>query len=82
MSNAKVIKVESCSRVKNGNGSLEQWEDEYEWSDEGVEDEDGKERSELPGGWERVEIAWCRGCIEGHTQTPLRFSLFLLTKIL
>ena len=29
----------------------------YGWSDEGDEDGDGKEGSELPGGWERVEIA-------------------------
>ena len=28
------------------------------WSDEGGEDRDGKEMSELPGGWERVEITW------------------------
>ena len=27
------------------------------WSDEGGEDGDGMERSELPEGWERVEIA-------------------------
>ena len=30
----------------------------YGWSDEGGEDGDGKEGSELPGGWERVEIVW------------------------
>ena len=30
----------------------------YGWSDEGGEDGDAKEKSELPGGWERVEIAW------------------------
>ena len=30
----------------------------YEWSDEGVEDGDGKEGSELYGGWERVKVAW------------------------
>ena len=29
----------------------------YGWSNEGGEDGDGKEGSELPGGWERVEIA-------------------------
>ena len=29
----------------------------YEWSDEGCEDGDGKEGSELPGGWEKGEIA-------------------------
>ena len=28
------------------------------WSDEGGEDRDGKEGSEIPGGWERGEIAW------------------------
>ena len=30
----------------------------YGWSDEGGEDGDGKEWSELPGGRERVKIAW------------------------
>ena len=30
----------------------------YGWSNEGGEDGDGKERSEFPGGCERVEIAW------------------------
>ena len=30
----------------------------YGWSDEGGEDGDGKEGSELPGGWEKVEIVW------------------------
>ena len=34
----------------------------YGWSDEGGEDSDGKERSELHGGWERVEIAWPLVC--------------------
>ena len=29
----------------------------YGWNDEGSEDGDGKEWSELPGAWERVEIA-------------------------
>ena len=29
-----------------------------EWSDEGDEDRDLKEGSELHEGWERVEIAW------------------------
>ena len=29
----------------------------YGWSNEGGEDGDVKEGSELPGGWERVEIA-------------------------
>ena len=29
----------------------------YGWSNEGSEDGDGKEGSELPEGWERVEIA-------------------------
>ena len=29
----------------------------YAWSDEGGEDGDGKE-SGIPGGWERMEIAW------------------------
>ena len=29
----------------------------YGWSYEGGEDRDGKEGSELHGGWERVEIA-------------------------
>ena len=30
----------------------------YGLSDEGDEDMDGKEGSELPGGWKRVGIAW------------------------
>ena len=30
----------------------------YGYSDELGEDGDGKEGSEIPGGWERVEIAW------------------------
>ena len=30
--------------------------------DEGGEDRDGKEGSELTGGWERVEIAWPLVC--------------------
>ena len=30
----------------------------YGWSDEGGEDGDGKEGNKIPGGWERVEIAW------------------------
>ena len=29
----------------------------YDCSDEGGEDGDGKEGSEIPGGWERVELA-------------------------
>ena len=29
----------------------------YGWSDEGNECSDGKEGSEIPGGWERVEIS-------------------------
>ena len=28
----------------------------YGWSDEGSEDGDGKEGSEIPGGWERLQI--------------------------
>ena len=34
----------------------------YGWSDEGGEDGDGKEGSEIPGGWERVVIAWPLVC--------------------
>ena len=34
----------------------------YGWSDEGGEDGDGKEGSELPGEWERVKIAWSLVC--------------------
>ena len=34
----------------------------YGWSNEGHEDGDGKEGSELPGGWERKEIAWPLVC--------------------
>ena len=34
----------------------------YGWSDEGGEDGDGKEWSELLGGWERVKIAWPLVC--------------------
>ena len=34
----------------------------YGWSEEGSEDEDGKEGSELPGGWKIVEIAWPLVC--------------------
>ena len=30
----------------------------YGWSEEGSEDRDGKEESEIPGRWESVEIAW------------------------
>ena len=30
----------------------------YEWSDEGGEDGDGKEESEIPVGWEIVKVAW------------------------
>ena len=30
----------------------------YGWSDEGGEDGDGKKGCELPGGLERMEIAW------------------------
>ena len=30
----------------------------YGWSDEGREDGDGKEGSELHGGWEKVKNAW------------------------
>ena len=33
----------------------------YGWRD-GGEDGDGKEGSELSGGWERVEIAWPLVC--------------------
>ena len=33
----------------------------YGWSNEGGED--GEEGSELPGEWERVEIAWPLVCI-------------------
>ena len=29
-----------------------------DFNDVGSEDGDGKEESELPAGWERVEIAW------------------------
>ena len=32
------------------------------WIDEGGEDGDGKEGTELPGGWERVDIAWHLVC--------------------
>ena len=34
----------------------------YGWSDEGAKDGDGKEVSEIPGGWERVEGAWPLVC--------------------
>ena len=34
----------------------------YVWSDEGGEDGDGKEGSEIPEGWERVEITWPLVC--------------------
>ena len=34
----------------------------YGWSDEGGEDGDRKEVSELSGEWERVEIAWPLVC--------------------
>ena len=34
----------------------------YGWSDEGGEDGDRKEGSELPGGWKRVDIAWPLAC--------------------
>ena len=34
----------------------------YGWGNEISEDEDGKEGSEFPGGWERVEIAWPLVC--------------------
>ena len=34
----------------------------YGWSDERGEDEDGKEGSKVPGGWERVEVAWPLEC--------------------
>ena len=34
----------------------------YGWNDEGGEDGDGKEVSELHGVWERVEIAWTLVC--------------------
>ena len=34
----------------------------YGWIEEGGEDRDGKEGSELPGGWERVKIIWPLGC--------------------
>ena len=30
----------------------------YGWSNKAGEDGDGKEGSEILGGWERVEIAW------------------------
>ena len=32
------------------------------WSDEGGEDSDGKEESELPGGWVKVENSWTLVC--------------------
>ena len=35
----------------------------YGWSDEEGEDGDGKEVSELPGGWVRMENAWPLVCI-------------------
>ena len=34
----------------------------YGWSDEAGEDGDGKEGSELPGGYEKVEITWPLVC--------------------
>ena len=34
----------------------------FEWSDEGGEDGDEKEGSELSGGWERVKIAYLIVC--------------------
>ena len=34
----------------------------YGWSDEGGKDGDGKEGTDIPGGWERVEIAWPLVC--------------------
>ena len=34
----------------------------YGWRDEEGEDEDGKEGSEILGGWERIEIAWPLVC--------------------
>ena len=32
------------------------------WGDEGDEYGDGKEGSEIPGGWEKVEIGWSLVC--------------------
>ena len=34
----------------------------YRFSEGGGEDTDGEEGSELPVGWERVEIAWTLVC--------------------
>ena len=34
----------------------------YGWSDEGGKDRDGKEGSELSGGWERMKVAWLLVC--------------------
>ena len=34
----------------------------YGWSDEGGENGDGEEGSEIPGGYERVKIAWPLVC--------------------
>ena len=34
----------------------------YGWSDEGGEDGDVKEVSDIHGGWKRVEIAWPLVC--------------------
>ena len=34
----------------------------YIWGNERSEDRDVKEGSELPGGWERMEIAWHLVC--------------------
>ena len=34
----------------------------YGWSDERGENGDGKEGSEVPGGWERVKVAWPLVC--------------------
>ena len=33
----------------------------YGWIEEGGKDGDGKQMSELPGGWERVKITWPLG---------------------
>ena len=34
----------------------------YGWNDEGGEDGDWKEGIEIPGGWERMEVAWPLVC--------------------
>ena len=64
LSAIKSMHVDSSAYVRVNGGESERFRIDsgmrciYGWTDEGCEDRDGKEVNEIPGGRERVEIAW------------------------